>query len=237
MGRFCYISKILPGKSELVREMWKNRTPNEEPAIHTEFWNALGMTGFDSWLQETAGGDYMIHCVEGDSLQRIFKGLRELIAKGNSFALKLQNFYHDVLGKNYALPESEPHIENMLDISLPSSEKIIKRGFFFPLLLHKEEAHRLFRKESMGEKKKRHEASMMAFGVSRLSTWLQSTPEGKYIVVYSERHVNTPKTSKARLDQSKGSSAWQEISSILCDHSGLTPDELSPDSEWLTCPK
>jgi hypothetical protein len=69
-----------------------------------------------------------------------------------------------------------------------------------------------------------------------LSTWLQSTPEGKYIVVYSERHVSTPTTPAARLNQAKGSSAWQEISSILCDHTGLKPDELSPDSEWLTQP-
>jgi hypothetical protein len=237
MGRFCYISQILPSKSELVREMWKKRVPNEEPAIHTQFWNYLGMTGFEGWLQQTEQGAYLIHCLEGESLQRIFKGLRELIAKGNSFAVKLQNFYQNVLGKNYASLEAEPHIESMLDIALPSSEKIVKRGFFFPLLSHKEEAHRLFRQESMGAKKERHETSMKAFGVSRLSTWLQSTTAGKYIVVYSERHVHTPTTPAARLSQAKGSSAWQEISSILCDHTGLKPDELSPDSEWLTQPK
>jgi hypothetical protein len=237
MGRFCYISKILPGKSELVRKMWSDRTPNEEPNIHAEFWNDLGMTGFESWLQPTAQGDFMIHCLEGESLQQIFKGLRGLIAKGNPFALKLQNFYHNVLGKDYALRQSEPHIESMLDISLPSSAKILKRSFFFPLLPYKEEAHRLFRKESMGEKKERHEASMSAFGVSRLSTWLQNTPEGNYIVVYSERHIHTPTTPAARLNQGEGSRAWQEISSILSDHTGLRSDELSPDSEWLTRPK
>ncbi len=217
--------------------MWKNRPPNEEPAIRAEFWNYLGMTGFDSWLQQTLQGDYMVHCLEGESLNKIFKDLRELIAKGNPFAVKLQNFYRNVLGKDYELPESEPHIESMLDIVLPVSEKVIKKCFFFPLLPGKEEEHRLFRKESMGEKKKRHEASMRAFGVSHLSTWLQSSPEGKYIVVYSERNINTPATPAARLNQAKGSSEWQEISSILSDHTGLKPDDLSPDSEWLTEPK
>ena len=237
MGRFCYISKILPGKTGLVREMWKERVPNEESGIHTEFWNYLGMTGFDSWLQQNKQGDYMIYCLEGESLQKIFAGIRELIAKGNSCAVKLQSFYLNVLGKDYASPDAEPHIESILDIALPATGKMIKRSFFYPLLLHKEAAHRQFRKDSMGEKKARHEASMSAFGVSRFSSWLQTAPEGKFIVSYSERHINTPTTPEARLNQGKGSAAWQEISLILCEHTGLEPEALSPDSEWLTQPK
>lgn len=237
MGRICYISKILPNKTEIVHNKWKHQTPREEPNIHTNFWNYIGMTGFESWLQQTAQGDFLIHCLEGDAPHRIFKSLRELIAKNNPFAIKLQNFYQNVLGKDYISQDSEPQIESMLDIVLPTTEKIIKRGFFFPLLPEKEKAHRLFRKESMGEKRKRHESSMSAFGVSRLSTWLQSTSEGKYIVVYSERHILTPPSQKERLEQAHGSAAWHEISSILSDHTGLKLEELSPDSEWLTAPK
>jgi hypothetical protein len=237
MGRFCYVSKILPGKTHLVQEMWKDLTPNEDPLLKASFWNHLGMAGFESWLQPSPEGDFMIHCLEGASLPQIFRGLREQIASGNPMALKLQNFYQTVLGKNYHSPETEPSIENLLDISLPSSSKTIKRGFFYPLLPHQAEEHRLFRNEAMGEKRGRHERMMRAFGVSQLSTWLQTTPERKYIVVYTERHADTPTTAPARLNQGQDSPEWLEIAAILMQHTGLKIDELSPDVEWLTQPK
>jgi hypothetical protein len=78
---------------------------------------------------------------------------------------------------------------------------------------------------------------MQAFGVSRLSTWLQTTPSHKYIVVYTERHADTPTTAPARLHQGQHSPEWQEIAASLMQHTGLTLGELSPDVEWLTQPK
>lgn len=238
MGRFCYCTKILPGKTDLVRTRWKNKDKSvEELRALDSFWMPLKMTGFEAWLQQTPQGDFLIHCLEGESLQQIFKGLREQIALGNTIAVKLRDFYQEVLGKNYSLPEIEPHIESMLDISLPTSSPFVKRGFFYPLLSDQEEGYRHFRKEAMGEKRGRHEASMRAFGVSRLSTWLQKTPEGNLIVVYTERHAETPTSSTARLGQGEGSQEWQEIASNLMRHTGLKLDELSPDVEWLTQPK
>lgn len=236
MGRFCYISKILPGKTDLVREMWKNRPPNEEPNIRQRFWDHLGMTGFESWLQQTPNGDFLIHCLEGESFIQIFKNLRDQIALGNSIALKLQHFYQNVLGKNYSLPEIEPRIERLLEISLPPSSNFLKRGFFYPLLPSKEEEHRQFRKEAMGKKRGRHEAMMQAFGVSHLSAWLQKVENQQYIVIYTERRADTPFTPKERLRQGEGSVEWQEISAILMSHTGLRLDELSPNTEWLTQP-
>jgi hypothetical protein len=93
MGRFCYCSPILPGKTEAIREHWKDKTEPEEDG--GSFWRHLKMTGFECWLQ----GDFMIHCLEGESLQQIFKGLREQIALENRMALNLQKFYLNVLGK------------------------------------------------------------------------------------------------------------------------------------------
>ncbi len=206
-------------------------------AAEVSFWNHLKMTGFESWLQPTPQGDLMIHCLEGESLQQIFKGLREQIISGNSIALKLRAFYLDALGKDYSNSEGEPHITSLLNISLPTTSSYIKRGFLYPLLPQKEEAHLRFSTEMMGEKKGRHETMMRAFRVSLLSTWLQSTPHGKYIVVYTERHVGTPATSEARLNQGEGSTAWQEIAFELMDHTGLSHSELSPDVEWLTQPQ
>jgi hypothetical protein len=238
--RFCYCSKILPGQTELVREHWQNKSMSKDATTHEaelHFWQQLKMTGFESWLQQTFRGDFMIHCLEGESVQHIFRGLREQIALGNRVALKLQDFYQKVLGKNYSSPTIVPRCENLLDISLPTTSSYIKRAFFYPLLPHKEEAHHVFRREAMGEKRARHETMMQVFGVSRLSTWLQSTSEGKFIVVYTERHLETPSFSEARLRQGEGSIAWQEIANILMDHTGLALADLSPDVEWLTQPK
>lgn len=239
MGRWCYCSKVLPGKTDLIREHWKNKAIqgdlyNQED--EEKFWKHLGMTGFDCWLQATAKGDFIIHCLEGVSLGQIFKGLREQIASGNPIALKLQNFYLTVLGKDYILLKAEPSIEALLDISLPTSTDSIKRAFLYPLLPHKEEEHRHFRQQAMGEKRGRHEAMMRAFGVTRLTSWLQTISNEKCIIVYTERHINTPQNSTSRLKQGQDSPEWQEIACDLSNHTGLKMDELSPDVEWLTQP-
>lgn len=239
MGRFCYCSKVLQGKTELVREHWKTKKSNKtvyDQDVEENFWRHLKMTGFESWLQKTPKGDFIIHCLEGESLNQIFKGLREQIASGNDIALHLQSFYQSALGKDYSKTEVEPKIENLLDISLPRPSSYIKRGFFFPFLPHMEEEHRQFRHEAMGNKRLRHEASMKAFGVFRLSTWLQSTPDGKYIIVYTERHIGTPESATSRIAQGQNSAEWQEISAILMRHTGLNMEGLSPEVEWLTQP-
>ena len=227
MGRFCYCSKVLPQKSEVIRtrKAHKESHPEEEDT----FWSALNMTGFSSWLQPTPEGDYMIHCLEGESLEGIFKGLREQIQKEHPIAMNLHAHYLDVLGKDYSLYSAEPQIECLLDMKLPTSKKPAHtKGFLYPLLPHKEESHRKFREESNKEKKGRHMASLAAFGVTRLTSWLQTTNHGKYIICYSERDHEGE-----RCQQGLESPDWQEISQLLQDQTGLTQQDLSPLVERL----
>ena len=175
----------------------------------------------------------MVHCLEGESLKAIFKGLREQIQAGNSIALDLHAFYLEAFGKEYKSPEIEPQIECLLDLSLPNkSSHLIKKGFVYPLLPHKEQEHRQFRAESGGKMKDRHLASMAAFGVSRLTSWLQTTPQGKYIVCYTEREGHA-ETAAERVARGISSPEWQEISNKLVDQTGLAVEALSPDVEWL----
>lgn len=209
MPRFCYCSEILPEKAAVIRAHWKKKK-DDDPA----FWQSMKMNGFECFLQD----NLFIYCVEGEDLSYIFKGLRD----------------NNVFGKGYALVETEPKSECLLDITLEKPSSFIKRAFAFPLLPNKEEAHRKFRKEAMGSKKERHEASLRAFGVFKMTTWLQHTKDKKYIVVYTERHINTPQTSCERLSQGKNCSEWKEISAELMDHTGLKLEELSPEVEWLT---
>jgi len=175
-------------------------------------------------------------------LQRIFQGLRNQISARNPMALKLQAFYLEVLGKDYSSVKAEPQIEQIFDLQLSNplqtssqSGKIIKRGLVYPLLAHQEQAHRLFRKEAMGAKRARYEASIGAFGIFHASTWLQTTsqgPQGKWIVFYSEGQANLPKEALQ-----EGSPQWQEISKELMAHTGVSYAALTPDIEWLTGPE
>ncbi len=239
MERYCYCSKIQPGKSDMIRTHWQQKSQKSDALSKPEidFRDSLGLHGFEAWLQSTPHGDFMIHCLEGESLHGIFDGLQAQIKAHNEIALELQAFYQSVLGKDYSSPSVQPSIECLLDISLqPKTPNFIKRGFFFPLLSHKEDEHRRFRQESMTKCRHQHEASMAAFHVHRLTTWLQQTANEKFIVVYTERSADTPATSQQRLAMGNRSKEWQEISEILADHTGLSHDQLSPETEWLTQP-
>ena len=230
MTRFCYCTKVLQGKEDAVRSHWadkeKERSKDADD-IGEGFWDALGMTGFESWLQ---GSEFYIHCLEGKSLDGIFSGLREQIQAGHPCALKLQAFYQDALGKDYSNPAVQPSIELLLDISVPkATSNFIKKGYAYPLLPDQEENHRKFCQESMGNQRKRHETFMRVFGVSRLTTWIQQG----YIVVYSERQ-DLPGVSMDRLKKGEDCQEWNEVAEALITHTGLSYEELSPNVEWLT---
>ncbi len=234
MSRFCYCSKVVPGKTDRIREHWKNNPETIQEKI--VFWPEVQLTGFHAWLQPTSQGDFMIHCLEGESLDAIFTSLRELIAQKNSTALGLWTYYKEVLGRDYSEASTQPTLECLLDVSLPNSAPIVKKAFMYPLLPEKVEAHRQFRKDASGAGRARHEASMRAFGVSRLTTWLQTSPIGPYCIVYTERAPNNEQSAAKRLEAGN-SPQWQEIAATLQDHTGLSYTELSPNVEWLTKPQ
>lgn len=238
MNRYCYCSHVLSGKEEVVRSHWKNKKQTmqaDDQEAEIQFWHRLRMGGFESWLQLTDHGHFMVHCLEGESLKWIFEGLREQIANENRVAMRIYNFYKEALGKDYRASDIEPKIEQLMDLTLGERpSQVIKRGYMLPLLPYKEEAHRQFRSESMGVKRTRHEASMRAFGVHRLTVWLQQTSGGKYIVVYSEKREESPEVMAEKSRQAKQSPAWQEISAILMDHTGLSLEAITPEIEWLT---
>lgn len=233
MPRFCYCSKVLPGKADTIRDHWKHKTANTKE--DTQFWQEVQLTGFHAWLQPASQGDFMIHCLEGESLEGIFTNLRSLISQKNSFAMRLWSYYKDVLGRDYSEVSSQPTIECLLDVALPCNTPIVKKAFMYPLLPEKVEAHREFRSDASGPGKKRHEASMSAFGVSRLTMWLQTAPIGPYCIVYTERTPNPEQNPQKRLEAGS-TPEWQEIAAILQDHTGLSYQELSPNVEWLTNP-
>ncbi len=229
MERFCYCSKVLPQKSDHIknRNALRKSRQEEENALR----KIVGLTRFSSWLQKTAEGDFMIHCLEGASLESMFTRLREQIQLGNPNALGLHAFYLDVLGKDYSLYSAEPQVECLLDMKLPLERKpITAKGFIYPLLPHMEEEHRKFRQESNGEKRGEHVAYLAELGVRRLTSWLQTTPHGKYIVTYTEKEFREKDLCK----EGHNSPEWQQIYDCIQEQTGLSKEALTPDLEQLS---
>ena len=232
MARLCYCSEVLPKKSGAIRAHWDNK--NEDEAAEIDFWNRLHMSGFECWLQPGEKRDYMIHCLEGDAPTEIFAGLRQLIREDHPVALKLQRYYRDVLGVDYAEAGAAPQVERVLDLEITDAPCVAKRGFVYPLLPAKVEEHRRFSSESNGSKRVRHEASLSAWGVRRLTKWIQKRGEEHLLVMYVEYDRAPAISSVERLRVNHSSAEWLEIADTLSDHTGLTHDQLSPDVEWLT---
>ena len=60
----------------------------------------------------------------------------------------------DAFGKDYRSVEVEPKIECLLDLSVQNKPPApVKKGFFYPLLPHKEQDHQRFRLESSGKRR------------------------------------------------------------------------------------
>jgi hypothetical protein len=205
MKRFCYCSKVLPGCSDAVRAHWKNKPASREIDLQEEaFWDHLKMTGFDSWLQKRADGDWIVHCLEGQALELIFKGLREKIAAQNPVACSLQKFYKDVLGKEYASVEAEPQLELLFDLGFDSPQGM-KQAFFFSI-------DTTFQKPGPLEIK----ICMEQYDLFHLSSWLQTTADQKYCIVYLQ--------SRFFLDSLEG----------LAQKMGCSLSETISTNEWLT---
>lgn len=238
MPRYCYCSKILPGKNETVRAHWAARKAAHLDEVYREaekkIWDDIQMVGFESWLQTTRHGDFMINCLEGNSLIGLFQGLTNQIAAGNFIAVDLHAFYLEVLGVDYRNPNLEPQLDCTLDIDFSSPDTPgTKRSFICPLLPNKEEEHRNFMADAMGSKRADPEAVMKTFGISRLTSWIQSTEEGKYVVTYAEYENKLENRSKIK-PKGENSPEWQSISRELMSHTGLSAEELIPNIEWLT---
>jgi hypothetical protein len=238
MPRYCYCSKILPGKNEIVRAHWAARKAAHKDEVYREaekkIWDDIQMVGFESWLQQTRQGDYMINCLEGNSLKGLFQGLTSQIAAGNFIAVGLHAFYIEVLGVDYLNANLEPQLDSTLDVSFPSSDEPgTKRSFICPLLPHKEEEHRNFMANAMSNKRVDLEAAMKTFGISRLTSWIQITEERKYVVTYAEYEKRLENRSKIK-PKGENSPEWQSISLELMSHTGLSAEELIPNIEWLT---
>lgn len=240
MTYLCYCNRVLPGKEAHIEEHWKKKNAlwhERDPAPAKELAKATGHTAFHGWLQRTPQGSFYLHYLEAPCFDHAFKGLREQILAGNPLAQHLHTFYKEVLGRDYLDPQTEPQVELLLELSLPSPTAFTKRkASCWPIQKDQEQAHRDFRKQCRTDKRRQHESIMSALGITRLSSWIQTTPEGLFMVNYSE-HLPQHEELLKKAKQSELSKEHEEIASSLDRHTGLSGEQRFPDVNWLTQPQ
>jgi hypothetical protein len=220
MERFCYATRLLPGKGKLVRDFFRGVTAETKH----RFWEAIGIERFTGWLQ----GDYLIRCIEGADVVAAHERMRHLISEGNEFALQLQQLYRDAAGIDYADPSIVPELECTMDFELPG-DVVFERAFFLPLRPEKEQAHLEFCDRIAAEGTMK--PIMEAFGTVRLTEWLQKSGGEMMLVTYAAYGRAPEGTSEERIEALDKIPGWKEVSDEIKDHTGL--DQLSPDVESI----
>ncbi len=238
MPRYVYASQILPGKADLVTQVYRQK--REHPELVQEgdgFRQAIGLTGWDSWIHHSHRGDFFIHGLECNDLEELFTNLQQQIHEGHPRALWLKDFYLDILGKDYSHPSATPEVEPVLNLDIPGElnqqRPIVSRGFVYPLLPTKVNEHREFCRQCAGEHRMRVQDSCQQFGIVKHQKYIQKTPHQDYVVIYQEKVAWTPEEEKQVSEKAEQNPSWRWVSDVLRKHTGLKQEQLNPRVEPL----
>ncbi len=240
MPRFLYASPILPGKTDLVRQVYAHKKEHPELDQETQQFNTLiGLEGWQAWLQRTPTRDYFIHGIETKSLEELFYRLQDQIQSGHHRAQWLRDFYLDVFGKDYGHHTAIPEVETLFSMDIPTlnagaSKEIYSRGFTYPIRPNKVHEHREFSRQCAGEYRYRLHDACRLFGITKTARYLQKTPHQDYLVIYQEYEKLTPEQEKNLPSTLANHQSWQWLGNILSAHTGLSMDKLEPNIEPLT---
>lgn len=239
MPKFLYASPVLPGKTELIRQVYAHKKEHPELDKETlQFNQLIGLDSWQAWLHRTPTRDFFIHGIEATSLEEFFNHLQEQIQAGHTRALWLRDFYLDVFGKDYAHYSAIPDVETLYSMEVPQApgtdqSEIYSRGFVYPVRPNKVHEHREFCRQCVGEYRYRWQEACRQFGIVRAAKYLQKTPHQDYIVIYQER-VPLTAEQEERLKSGPTNPSWQWLSSVLSAHTGIPQAQLEPKIEPLT---
>ncbi len=239
MPRFVYASPILPGKTDLLRQVLIQKRERPELEKDSEGFNELiGLEKWQGWLQRTPGRDYLIHSLDTISLEELFSKLHDQIKVGNPRAQWLRDLYLDTLGKDYAHSSAMPELELLFSTDIPTQDleqgEVLSQAFLYPLRPNKTMEHREFCRQCIGEYRFRYQDAARQFGITRASRYLQKAPHQDYLLIY---HEHVPFTLEQENQASKAreqNPSWQWLASHLMAHTGLTMEQLKPDLEPLS---
>jgi len=251
MSRFVFVNSILPGKTEKVKEIFKEIKDNvdhrQELQDRADAHNIMGISLLNAWVQHTPKGDLLIQCYEGSSPEIVLGVLRAGIEAKAPLALRERDFHLAVTGEDFSDPASTPKITEVMSLEFPAnrwkSDKHFSIGFAHPLLKGKTEAHEKFCAQEKGKDFEKISKLLKSYDITTFIKFIQKTPEQDYIVYYCEfpervyeRVFNSSdKHLRAENKDLAYSEEWKWIAKTLQEHTGLTAEQLFPDIESLGC--
>lgn len=239
MTKFVYASPIISEKSQVVRYVYRQKRENPQLAgDDAAFQKALGIERWQAWLQKSSRGDYFIHYLETENLDKLFARLKHMIQEEKPRAIWLRDFYLEVLGRDYsdlsAMPNLVQLFDTALEDTLPERGEIVGQGFVLPLLPKKLDAYKEFCRQIRGEHLGRVQESCRQFHITKMSLFLQKSITHDYIVTYRERVLVAQEQAKRPHEVRASNAAYQWLTNQLMDLTGLPFDQLEPHLEYLT---
>ena len=236
MPKFLYASPILPGKSELVRQIFRRQNESGTSPWDQGLAEAVGLYGCQAWLQRTPQRDYFVQCLETANFMELFTQFQNQVELRNPHALWLRDFYLTTLGKDFGHHSAAPHTSCSLtmDLPTPGQRKTYIEGFALPLQTNKLSAYLEFCRQATGEFLYRFQEAYQRFGATHISYFLQRTAAQNLLLIYQES-LQMPAEQKMsqRRDIRDQSPACQWLTNSLTHLTGLPFDALQPSSEML----
>lgn len=239
MPKFVYASPLIAEKSSVVRYVYRQKRENPQMVgDETSFRLALGLEGWQAWLQKTPQGDFFVHYLETDQLDKVFTRIHTLIQQEYPKALWLRDFYLEVLGRDYSDPSAAPTLLQLADMEaagpFPDRGEIVSQGYLLPLLPKKIDAYREFCRQIMGEHRGRYQESLYHLHITKTSLYLQRSLAHDHIIVYREKILLPQEYARRPHEVRAANPSYQWVSNQLMNLTGLAFDQLEPNLEYLT---
>lgn len=237
MPKFLYASAILPGKSELVRQIFRRQNESGTSPWDRGLSEAIGLEGWQVWLQRTSRRDYFVHSVETANFLDLFAGFQEQVEKRNPQALWVRDFYLTTLGKDFGHHSAAPHISSSLtmDLTLSTQRELYSEGYVLPLLPEKLPSYLEFCRQANGEYLYRFQEAYQRLGVGHVSYFLQRTPSQSLLIVYQKGVRLLPEHHHRMMREIREQfPACQWLYNCLTTLTGLPAEALQPETELLS---
>lgn len=228
--KLIFATPIMNGKADLLTDFPCSQV--EESQLLSD----IGISKYCRWVQNIRGEKLLIHLIEGENPSKSFEALREKTIQGDPTAIKFQNLYLEVLGKDLGKKEFLPktvELTEMLSVDIENSHSFTKEYcFVYPLISSKKDKLLyLFREKEIYDSEMFQNIRKFR-GVAKQQLWIQESEDNSYIVMYQEI-AGPVSDSRDKFLNSKEDSLSNFLAMEFSDISGLSYEELLPKLESL----
>jgi len=226
---FVFATPIEDGKRELIKESDIFNSQEE-----TLFFQSIGISMYNRWIQNLQDQDFVIHLLKGDDLDRSFELLQSKIEQNDPIASRINQFYNTVLGLDPSDPGFALDVKDLTRLLQVEMEGAFTKEycFIYPILQDKKEMlRRMFGEESEYWSKQIQEIYQYR-GISKQQLWIQEEGDASFLVIYQEITGPVAEARKKYLN-SKQDELARKRAMEFSEVTGLSYEDLLPKLESL----